>query len=297
MILVTGAGGKTGKAVIRALAAKRATVRALVHHPDQARATVAEGADQAVVGDMLDQDAVRQAMKGVRGVYHICPNVSPDEVTIGRLMIAVARESEVEQFVYHSVLRPHVETMPHHWNKMRVEELLFESKLAFTILQPTAYMQNILAGWQSIVERGVYTVPYSAESRLSLVDLEDVAEAAANAVTELGHSRATYELVGTRGLSQLEVAEALANGLGRPVEVEVTPRAAWREQAERNGLKSYQVETLLKMFEYYENFGMYGNSNVLGWLIRRAPTSLPAYIEQTVKERGQSATDRGRSGW
>ncbi len=66
-----------------------------------------------------------------------------------------------------------------------------------TILQPTAYMQNILAGWRSIVEDGIYRVPYPIDTRISLVDLRDVAEAAARVLTEDGHVGATYELVGT----------------------------------------------------------------------------------------------------
>lgn len=297
MILVTGAGGKTGRAVIHALAVKRESVRALVRHPDQARAIVPLGAEQAVVGDMLEQEAVRRAMEGVRAVYHICPNVSPDEVTIGRLAIMAARTAGVEQFVYHSVLHPQAEAMPHHWNKLRVEELLFESGLPFTILQPAAYMQNILAGWQRIVEQGVYAVPYPPETRLSLVDLEDVAEAASNVLTELGHTRAIYELVGTRGLSQSEVAEALALGLNTPVKAEAIHLTDWREQARKTGLEEYQVEALAKMFRYYELHGMYGNPNILGWLLRRAPVALSAFLEKAIRDQGIAARTGLRGGW
>ena len=62
-------------------------------------------------------------------VYHVCPNVSPDEIAIGRVSIAAARSAGVEHFVYHSVLHPQTEAMPHHWLKLRVEEALITSGL------------------------------------------------------------------------------------------------------------------------------------------------------------------------
>ena len=125
---------------------------------------------------MRDPQTIRKATEGVRAVYHICPNMLPDEVGIGETVIAAATSAGIERFVYHSVLHPQTEKMPHHWHKLRVEEMLIESGLPFTILQPTAYMQNLLVAWQAIYEQGVYAVPYTVGSRLSLVDLADVAE-------------------------------------------------------------------------------------------------------------------------
>jgi uncharacterized protein YbjT (DUF2867 family) len=164
------------------------------------------GAKEAIVGDMRDEKILRRAASGVRAVYHICPNVSPHEIAIGKAAIAAAQDAGIEQFVFHSVMHPQIEAMAHHWNKLRVEEELFESGLAYTILQPASYMQNVLGGWQAIVERGVYAVPYSVESRMSMVDLEDVAQAAAVVLTEPSHLGATYELVGPEVLTQTEIA-------------------------------------------------------------------------------------------
>ncbi|MBI3362221.1 MAG: NmrA family NAD(P)-binding protein, partial [Chloroflexi bacterium] len=141
MILLTGAAGKTGRAVIRALTAKGQAVRAFVHREEHISSVTQSSASEAAVGDMRDAEAVRRAMQGVRAVYHICPNVNPEEVVIGNCVIGAARAAGVERFVYHSVLHPQTEAMPHHWNKLRVEEALFESGLPFTALQPAPYMQ------------------------------------------------------------------------------------------------------------------------------------------------------------
>jgi NAD(P)H dehydrogenase (quinone) len=277
MILVTGAAGKTGMAVIKALAARGAEVRALVHRPDRSSEVAAQGAHEVAVGTFEDPTALVAAASGARAIYHICPNVSPQEVSHARAVIAAAKTAGVARFVYHSVLHPQIEAMPHHWAKLRVEELLLASGLGVTILQPTAYMQNILAGWRSIIEEGIYRVPYPVTTRISLVDLRDVAEAAARVLTEDGHVGATYELVGTHALSQSDVAEALSQTMGRPVRAVAETVEAWETRARGAGMGEYQRETLAAMFRSYAADDLVGNANVLTWLLGRSPTTLAEF--------------------
>jgi uncharacterized protein YbjT (DUF2867 family) len=285
MILVTGAAGKTGQAVIRALSRRGQAVRAFVHRPEQAALVTAVGAEQVAVGDMNSQAAVNEAVREIRAAYHICPNMCPSELEIGQVMLKAAREAGIEHLVYHSVLHPQVEAMPHHWQKMRVEERLIESGLSYTILQPAVYMQNILGHWSRIVAQGVYAVPYAVSTRLSLVDLEDVAEAAAIVLTEPGHAGATYELAGAEVLDQMEVAAILEQGLGRPVRAQTVDREAWEQEMRASGLGEYQIQTLLQMFEYYERYGFWGNSRILEWLLGRPPTTLAAFVERSARGR------------
>jgi uncharacterized protein YbjT (DUF2867 family) len=287
MILVNGAAGKTGRAVIRALSARGQRVRALVHRPEQVPVVAGLGAQEVVAGDMRVEATMERAVQGVRALYHICPNMSPDEVAIGGAAINAARAEGVQHFVYHSVLHPQTESMPHHWHKLRVEELLFESGLPYTILQPAAYMQNLLAYWDTIVEKGIYAVPYAVETRLGMVDLEDVAGAAATVLTEPGHEGATYELAGPDILSQIEVASILAEQLGQPVRAQAVPLDAWEQGARAAGVGDYQVETLVQMFRYYERHGFWGNPRVLHWLLGRPPVTFAAFVERVI--RGQPA--------
>ena len=285
MILVTGAGGKTGRAVVRALAVGGEAVRALAHRSEQVRQLEALGVQEAILGDMRSPAAIAQAVRGVRAVYHIPPNLSPDEIAVGQEMINAARTAGVENFVYHSVLHPQVEAMPHHWLKMRVEEKLFESRLNFTILQPAAYMQNVLAYWRSITLEGRYPVPYAVETRLSMVDLEDVAEAAFLVLTQPGHVGATYELVGTVAMAQDEIAEVLSRRLGRPVTAEAVPLEIWEQNVKASGMSDYAIDTLIKMFHYYECYGFRGNARLLEWLLGRPPTDFDVFVERVTREK------------
>jgi NAD(P)H dehydrogenase (quinone) len=277
MILVTGAGGKTGRAVIEALLLEDAAVRVFVRSKAHQAALMAMGVNEIVVGAMDDPRAVAQALRGADSVYHICPNVHPQEVAFARLLIATATDLGVPRLVYHSVLHPQIEAMPHHWNKMRVEEMLFSSALDVTILQPAVYMQNSLAQWDRMVSDGIYRVPYPVETRLSLVDLDDVAEAAAIVLTSAGHSSATYELVGTPPLSQIELAKTFGLALNRTIRAEPESIESWDRHARAAGMDDHQRETLIKMFQAYARDGLKGNPNVLGWLLGRPPTSLAAF--------------------
>lgn len=158
MILVTGAAGKTGKAVVRALVVKGARVRALVRRPEQAAALAALGAAEVSLASFEDSGAIALALSGVKAVYHICPNVSRDELSFALSVAASAQANGVKRFVYHSVLHPQIEAMPHHFHKMRAEEMLLAAGFDLTILQPAAYIRNILGGWHTIIEDAVFRI-------------------------------------------------------------------------------------------------------------------------------------------
>lgn len=280
MIAITGAGGKTGLAIVQALAQRGVAVRGLAHSgAGQAKIRAAGGA-ASLVGDVADRDTLTKLLKGASALYHICPNMHPAEVSIGATVIACAQAAGLPRLVYHSVLHPHTQAMPHHWHKLLVEEQIFASGLAFTILQPTAYMQNLLSYLPAARQNGQYTVPYPPATRIALVDLRDVAEVAARALTEAGHLGALYELVGTPALTQHDVAAAMTASLGQPVTATELPLAQWEQQARANGLDEYAVQTLGKMFGYYAEYGLVGNSNVLEWVLSRAPRTLANFLAE-----------------
>jgi uncharacterized protein YbjT (DUF2867 family) len=232
---------------------------------------------------MRSKDTLERAVDGSESVYHICPNVNPDEFQLGNSIVASAVSANVGHFVFHSVLHPQVESMPHHWMKMRVEEVLLGSGLNFSILQPAPYMQNLQGQLSDILERGIYPVPYSANAPISLVDLEDVAEAAANVLTNPTNVGATYELAGPEILTPNQMAEILSRHLNRVVHATRISLEMWRQQAQTAGLGGYQLEILEKMFAYYDRNGLWGNPLILKTLLGRQPTSFSEYVKRTIQ--------------
>jgi len=71
MILITGANGQTGRAIIRALSSKGEEVRAFVHKAEHIPELKSLGVKEVVTGDMMDQEAMNEAFKGIRAAYHI----------------------------------------------------------------------------------------------------------------------------------------------------------------------------------------------------------------------------------
>jgi uncharacterized protein YbjT (DUF2867 family) len=282
MILVTGAAGKTGRAVLAALDSRGATARGLVRTREQIGEVERIGAVEGIVADLASVDEMRRAFEGIRTVYLIVPNMHPEERRIGEMAIEAARASEVQGIVYHSVLHPQTRQMPHHWQKLEVEEKLFESGLGFTILQPAAYMQNLVPYWDEIVEEGVYRVPYGEHAALSLVDLEDVAEAAAAVLTSEGHAGATYELAGPEALSPKTMAAILSSVLGTEVTSETIPLEIWAEKARAKGLEGYPLDSLLAMFRYYDRHGLVGNPRVLESLLGRPASTFRRFVARRV---------------
>ncbi len=279
MLLVTGASGKTGKSVIASLARNGIAVRAMVHKKEYFDELHALGCMEVVVGDFLEPASVAKAMVGTTKIYHICPNMHPQEEKIGCIMINAAQEQRVEQFVYHSVLHPQVQAMPHHWQKLLVEEQLLMSALPFTILQPAAYMQNVLGYWSKMMEDGVYSIPYSIDSLSSMIDLADLSRVVLKVISEPGHLHAIYELCNPTPLSARQIATIVSQKTGKQINAIAQDRYGWEKTMIERQMPAYAREALMKMFEYYEKYDFIGNGHPLNWLLEREATSFEQFID------------------
>ena len=252
-----------------------------VRHLEAASPCGNSGAVDVVAGDLRSREHLQLAVDGVAAIHHICPNMRADEVSIAQLVVRSAQIAGCRRFVYHSVLHPQTEEMPHHWQKLRVEELLLRSGLDVTILQPAAYMQNLLAYWPAIARRRRAAHALRAcDACLSLVDLEDVATVAAEVLTDDRHTGATYELVGTAPLDQHAVAALCTAVLGRPVAPRSSRAASGRERAGRghgrvrNGQSAAHVPLLRRL--RFRRQPICPHRDLPG----RAPTTLRDFLER-----------------
>tara|TARA_B100000945_G_scaffold321570_1_gene337072 strand:+ start:4275 stop:5138 length:864 start_codon:yes stop_codon:yes gene_type:complete len=280
LILVTGAGGKTGVAVVRSLLINNIEVRILVR--DESKIRDLEFVDDVdiVIGDMRSESVQRDAFDGVRSVYHICPNMHEDELAIGLSMISVAKQFDVKHFVYHSVLHPQIEDMPHHWQKMRVEEAIFVSDLPYTIIQPAAYMQNVLMEKARIYEDKFIHVPYSIDSKGSPVNLDDVAEVAATVLSKQDYIGGIYELCGPEILTPKDQASILGSHIGIELTIQQITLDQWKLQNNLSNFSTYSLKSLVDMFVYYDKYGFWGSSYVLESLLDRKPTGFCEFVER-----------------
>ena len=154
--------------------------------------------------------------------------------------------------------------MPHHQKKLMVEELLVDSGLPYTVIQPAVFMQNILESWKSLNENGIFKQRFftSPDTRMCLLDLDDLAEAVSIILTSKGFTGSTYELCGSENLSLSDMLSIMEKHFGHEIKAERTDDETYAEQLKKVGVGDYQASTLLKMFRHYNEHGFVGNSNV-----------------------------------
>ena len=112
---------------------------------------------------------------------------------------------------------------------------------------------------------------------------------AARVLAEVGHAGATYELCAPGLLDQRQIAAALGDGLGKSVRALAVPPREWADEARAAGMGDHQIETLLRMFEYYESFGMVGAPRVLECLLGRPTTGFEEFMARTVTGRARAS--------
>lgn len=280
MILLTGATGPTGVEILKALAAKRLAVRALVGREASIEKARALGATEAIAGDIRDSDVIARAMRGVERVYHVCPRFMPEEIAIAATLIAQAKRAGVRHLLYHSVIHAQVDGLPHHRDKRVVESMLMESLLDYTILQPTMYMQSTVRDWKEIVATGQFRLPNAIDKKLSCVDLTDVGEAAAVALVDRSLDGGCYELASGDVYTRAEYARLMGEAIGKPVVAVQRDLAEWRAEVEHHGtFAPAQLDRLAKMHEHYAAYGLSGGSGrVLAMILGRQPTSYREFI-------------------
>jgi uncharacterized protein YbjT (DUF2867 family) len=224
MILVTGATGNNGGAIIDALiAAGHTGVRALVRDPERERVKVenfqAAGV-QVVGGDLSVPESLAAAMDGVECVLVLSP-VNPNMVELQANAVTAAREAGVARIVKFSMFGAARDSpVPlARWHR-QAEEFVEASGLAWTHIRPNdlmGYNTNLLM--PSITADGVFHDSLG-DARISMVAERDVAEVAVKALTENGLEHQTLVLTGPEALSFHDVAAQLSNALGRNVRYE-----------------------------------------------------------------------------
>ncbi|MDQ2723653.1 MAG: NAD(P)H-binding protein [Actinomycetota bacterium] len=277
-VVITGAAGKTGLAVTRRCAARGLAVTALVRREAQRSVALEAGAARVVVAELGDPEQVRAAVDGHDAMYHVAPNMHPDEVGLTSIAVTAAQQQGVGRFVLHSVLAPYLPAMPHHLRKAESELVLRGSELAWTILQPASYTQNVQLN--AVRRTGVLTVPYRTSAQFTPVDLDDVAEVAAVVLAEPGHHYASYELCGREVLDTNGMAVGLTAVLGMGVEAAEQSREEWSASAP--DLSTQARDDLLVMFGYYDRHGLVGNPRALTGLLGRPPTTFVAALARTM---------------
>src|SRR5919206_1104554 len=274
MLLVTGATGTTGSEVLRALKDRQVPARALVRDETKAHHLRDLGFEPAT-GDLGDPRTLRPALEGVERAYLVSP-AGPMQSELEQTFIETAKEAGVKHIVKLSVIGANPEA-PLRFARShgKVEHALKESGIAWTMLRPTAFMQNTLA-WGPQVHDGTFYSPVP-DAAVSVVDARDVAEVAAAALTDPAHEGRSYGLSGPEAVSYRDQARRLFGAAGREVTVEEIPIEALKRELVRAGVPPWNAEGLAELMELYAGGGAQTVTSGIKDALGREPRDLDEF--------------------
>jgi len=276
MILVTGATGLNGRTLLRRLSARGVPARALVRSLARAEGLAALPKVEVVEGDMARPDTLARALHGVDRAMLISSS-DPVMLDVQSSFIDAARRAGVAHVVKLSGIMPELDS-PFRFARMHgeIERRLEASGMAFTHLRAGEFMPAYFRQVPSIVAKGALFLPME-DARIASIDVGDIADVAAAALTTPGHEGKTYPLTGPEALTMAEVAERLSIVVGKPIRyVNVPPDDARKAQLAA-GMPPYLVDALAELFAERRRGKEAQVWPTVQTILRRRPTSFAEF--------------------
>jgi uncharacterized protein YbjT (DUF2867 family) len=213
MILVTGAAGNAGGAVVRALLDTGEPLRGLVRRGAD-RSRLPAGVE-AVTGDLDEPGTLRAPLRDVRAVFMLSgcrdiPGALAEMRNAGvERIVLLSSSAAPDGDLSNAIARDHI----------IAEHAVRESGLPFTFIQPNAFMSNTFRWIPQLGEGDVIRAPF-ARVHAAMIDPDDVGAVAALALTSTGHCGRAYRLSGPESLLPADCVAVLADVLGRDLRFE-----------------------------------------------------------------------------
>lgn len=246
MILVSGATGTVGAALLPLLANRDVPVRALSHSPASRERIEALGVE-AVDGDFDQPDSIEQAMEGCDHVFLLSPP-HPEQVRREQGAIDAAVRAGLRHVVALSVTgaSPGSPVAFARWHAA-IDDHLMASGARWTVLRPSGFMQAHLMPVGSVRAEGRW-YGMTGDGATAYVDVDDVAAVAATVLTTAGHEGAVYELTGPRAITMPEAAAELAQVIGRPVAYVEVPAEQFQANLAAAGLPDWLAGAVVALY-------------------------------------------------
>ena len=227
-ITVIGATGQQGSAVVNALLAQNAPVRAAVRDPQGRAATeLAHRGVELVVVDLDDQASVSRALEGATAAFAMTtysgPRGTDGEIDQGSAIAKAADASALPYLVYSSVGGAERHTgIPHFESKRRIEEFLLDTGRPVTFLRPTFFMDNLIGMIDTEAEPGRVELPLPDGVALQMISVRDIGKAAAALLLNRDGAPTSLEIAGDQ-ITGSQIAEVVGTHLDRAVKYTEAP--------------------------------------------------------------------------
>jgi uncharacterized protein YbjT (DUF2867 family) len=248
-ILITGANGNVSSGIIASLKGSGATLRAMVRSREKGQALAAQGVE-LVEGDLERPRSLGAAFAGVDTVWLLSPPGprAPEQASNG---LWAARQAGARYVVRMSAVgaahdAPTINSRMHALSDAELRA----SGIAYTILKPQFFMQNLLMSARTALSDGALYFSF-ADARTGMIDARDIGEFAARVLTSTGHEGKTYTLSGPRSIDMSEVAGAFGRALGREVKYVPVPIEAAVQAMAHMGADEWMQNAMADYFAAY----------------------------------------------
>jgi uncharacterized protein YbjT (DUF2867 family) len=228
-ILITGATGRQGGAVIRHLAPKGWKLRALTRNTNSAAAQdLAHQGVEIVQGDLENPASLESAAHGAYGVFSVqdfWAVGAKREVQQGKNLAEAAKKAGVLHFVYSSVGGAERNSGIDHWeSKWEIEKHIRRLGLPATMLRPVAFMENYYVDQVEIgILKGKLMDPIRADKPYQTIATDDIGAFAALAFERPGDFIGLELEIAGSELTNPEAAQVFSRVLGKPVKFRKLP--------------------------------------------------------------------------
>lgn len=270
-ILVTGATGKTGRRLIALLQDQGVSVRAASRAPSAGQ----------VAFDWENPVSQSSALSGVTAIYLIPPALVEDPTSIVAPFLTLAKAAGVRGLVLVSSMGTAFPAEPQNSGRRKLEALVRDSGLDWTILRPSGFMQNFSEGFLlPAVRNGAIPNP-AGQGEVAMVDAGDIAAVAAAVLVDAGqHAGRIYDVTGPSAISFEEVAQIIAREAGRSVTARPMTSPQFLAMLESAGVPSDYAAMLLSDQEAIRHGAAASVSDTVTRLVGRPPRSFSAYAAE-----------------
>ncbi|WP_336517674.1 SDR family oxidoreductase [Pollutibacter soli] len=284
MILITGATGQLGQAIIASLREKgvsAANIAALVRDEKKANGLKGSGINIRV-GNYDDTGSLVKAFHGVDKLMFISGSEIPKREQQHLNVVEAAKQADVKYIVYTSFMRknekPDSPIAAVAASHIVTEESLRKSGIPYSIMKNALYadMLPIFLG-QQVLESGVHFPAGDGSAAYTL--REDMAEAAAAILTEEGHANKEYDIASGDNHSFSDIADILSEVSGKNIVYGNLTKEQYVERATRAGLPSAYADVFAGFGEAIKLGEFATESGQLEEIIGRKPVSLKSYLK------------------
>jgi len=279
--LISGATGATGSKTVEFLLEAGVKVRAYVHRQDERSAALSALGAELVTGDLLDFEAVRRAMEGVKGAYFVYP-IKPGILQATAYFAQAAKEAAVSAIVNMSQISARREAKSHaaqdHWIS---EQVLNWSGVPTTHLRPTLFAEWALY-WTGQIKTGILRLPFGTGKHAPIA-AEDQARVIAQILLNPGeHKGKVYPLYGEKEYTFAEIAAEIGKVVAKPVAYQQIDAWELKKLSGKTG-RTAPSDTLWQHFEEiakdHQNGVFAGTNDLVQKIGGKRPMGLPEFLQ------------------